>query len=108
MDRTDHLRAPSHGADSIVSVRDVTKRFAGHTVLRDVTFDVPRGKTTAIMGPSGTGKSVLLKVIIGLLTPGRGRVLVDGEPMVGVRARTSSGFGASSGSSSKTRLFSGR
>ncbi len=62
----------------------MTKRFGSHTVLQDVTFDVPRGKTTAVLGPSGTGKSVLLKVIIGLLKPETGQILIDGEPIVGV------------------------
>ena len=54
-------RSESVGSDqAIISVRGVTKAFKSHTVLQDVTFDVPRGKTTAILGPSGTGKSVLL------------------------------------------------
>jgi phospholipid/cholesterol/gamma-HCH transport system ATP-binding protein len=74
-------------SDAIISIRGVTKSFGSHTVLRDVTFDVPRGKTTAIMGPSGTGKSVMLKVIIGLLTPEAGQIYVDGEPIVGVREK---------------------
>jgi phospholipid/cholesterol/gamma-HCH transport system ATP-binding protein len=72
---------------AIISIQGVTKRFGSHTVLQDITFDVPRGKTTAVLGPSGTGKSVLLKVIIGLLKPEAGRILVDGEPIVGVRER---------------------
>jgi phospholipid/cholesterol/gamma-HCH transport system ATP-binding protein len=75
------------GPDAIISIRAVTKSFGSHTVLRDVSFDVPRGKTTAIMGPSGTGKSVMLKVIIGLLKPDKGQILVDGEPIVGVREK---------------------
>src|SRR5579872_1199437 len=74
-------------SDAIISIRGVTKSFGSHTVLRDVTFDVPRGKTTAIMGPSGTGKSVMLKVIIGLLKPEQGQIYVDGEPIVGVREK---------------------
>jgi phospholipid/cholesterol/gamma-HCH transport system ATP-binding protein len=73
--------------EAIISIQSVTKRFGSHTVLRDVTFDVPRGKTTAVLGPSGTGKSVLLKVVIGLLRPEAGQILVDGEPIVGVRER---------------------
>ena len=48
---------------------------------------MPRGQISAVLGPSGTGKSVLLKVIIGLLRPQAGQVLVDGEPMVGVREK---------------------
>ena len=73
--------------DAIISISNVTKSFGSHTVLRDVSFDVPRGKTTAIMGPSGTGKSVMLKVIIGLLKPEQGQITVDGEPIVGVREK---------------------
>ncbi len=73
--------------DVVVSIQGVTKRFGGHTVLQDITFDVPRGKTSAILGPSGTGKSVLLKTIIGLLRPEAGQILVDGEPIVGMREK---------------------
>ncbi len=73
--------------DVVVSVRHVTKRFGSHTVLEDISFDIPRGKTSSVLGPSGTGKSVLLKVIIGLLHPEEGQVLIDGEPMVGVREK---------------------
>jgi len=71
----------------VVSIQNVTMRFGMHTVLKDVSFDVPRGEISAVLGPSGTGKSVLLKVIIGLLRPQSGQVYVDGEPMVGVREK---------------------
>jgi phospholipid/cholesterol/gamma-HCH transport system ATP-binding protein len=74
-------------SDVVVSIQHVTKRFGGHTVLQDITFDVPRGKTSAILGPSGTGKSVLLKTIIGLLRPEAGQIFVDGEPIVGMREK---------------------
>jgi phospholipid/cholesterol/gamma-HCH transport system ATP-binding protein len=60
----------------------VTKSFGAHTVLRDITFDVPTGKISAVMGPSGTGKSVLLKNIIGLLRPDEGEIWVEGEETV--------------------------
>jgi phospholipid/cholesterol/gamma-HCH transport system ATP-binding protein len=73
--------------DPVISIQGVTKRFGSHTVLQDVTFDVPRGKTSAVLGPSGTGKSVLLKVIIGLLQPEAGQVYIDGDPMIGVREK---------------------
>jgi phospholipid/cholesterol/gamma-HCH transport system ATP-binding protein len=62
----------------------VWKSFGSHTVLQDVTYDVPKGKITAIMGPSGTGKSVMLKNIIGLLRPEQGEIWVDGEQIVGM------------------------
>ncbi len=51
-------------------------------MLQDISFDLPRGKISAIMGPSGTGKSVLLKNIIGLLRPDGGEIWVDGEETV--------------------------
>jgi len=73
--------------EAIISIQGISKSFGSHTVLSDVTFDVPRGKTTAIMGPSGTGKSVMLKVIIALLKPETGQIYVDGEPIVGVREK---------------------
>jgi phospholipid/cholesterol/gamma-HCH transport system ATP-binding protein len=71
--------------DAAISLRGVTKRFGSHTVLKDLTFDIPRGKISAVLGPSGTGKSVLLKNIIGLLRPEEGQIFVDGEPIVGIR-----------------------
>jgi len=70
--------------DGIISLRGVTKSFGSHTVLQDISFDVPRGHITAILGPSGTGKSVLLKNILGLLQPDRGEIFVDGEQIVGM------------------------
>jgi phospholipid/cholesterol/gamma-HCH transport system ATP-binding protein len=74
-------------SDAIISIQGITKRFGTHTVLQDVTFDVPRGKTSAVLGPSGTGKSVLLKCVIGLLKPEAGQVYIDGDPIVGVREK---------------------
>jgi phospholipid/cholesterol/gamma-HCH transport system ATP-binding protein len=70
--------------DGIISLRGVTKSFGSHTVLKDISFDVPQGHITAILGPSGTGKSVLLKNILGLLQPDKGEIWVDGEQIVGM------------------------
>ena len=77
----------SDAAEAIISLRGVTKSFGSHTVLQDITFDVPKGRITAILGPSGTGKSVLLKNIIGLLRPDGGEIWVDGENIVGMREK---------------------
>jgi phospholipid/cholesterol/gamma-HCH transport system ATP-binding protein len=71
----------------IISLRGVTKSFGSHTVLEDVSFDVPKSKITAILGPSGTGKSVLLKHIVGLLQPDRGEIWIDGEQIVGMQEK---------------------
>ena len=68
--------------DAAISLRNVTKSFGSHTVLKDISFDIPRGKISAVMGPSGTGKSVLLKNVIGLLRPDSGEIWVDGEETV--------------------------
>ncbi|MGH9047245.1 MAG: ABC transporter ATP-binding protein [Acidimicrobiales bacterium] len=65
----------------------MTKAFGPNQVLENVTFDVPKSKITAILGPSGTGKSVLLKHIVGLLKPDRGEIWIDGERITGMEER---------------------
>ena len=62
----------------MIELRDVAKRFGEQVVLDGVDFTVADGETVALLGPSGTGKSVLLKHIIGLIKPDRGSVIVDG------------------------------
>jgi phospholipid/cholesterol/gamma-HCH transport system ATP-binding protein len=57
----------------------VSKKFDGMTVLDDVSFDVPRGKAFCILGRSGAGKSVTLRLLIGLMRPDAGKVFVLGE-----------------------------
>ena len=57
----------------------VYKRFESLVVLEGVDFEVAKGETIALLGPSGTGKSVLLKHINGLIHPDRGEVFVDGQ-----------------------------
>lgn len=56
----------------------VSKRFGDHVVLNEVSFEVPRGAICVLMGPSGTGKSVLLRCLVGLMAPDEGRIEVDG------------------------------
>ena len=57
----------------------VHKAFDDNKVLRGMTLDVPRGTSLVIIGGSGTGKSVALKCILGLITPDAGRIMVDGK-----------------------------
>jgi len=64
-----------------VEVRDLRKSFRSLEVLRGVSFTVNPGELFVIMGPSGSGKSVLLKHIIGLITPDSGEILIQGEPV---------------------------
>jgi phospholipid/cholesterol/gamma-HCH transport system ATP-binding protein len=61
-----------------VAVEGLTKSFGRRNVWRDVTLSLPAGEVSVMLGPSGTGKTVFLKSLIGLLHPERGRVLVDG------------------------------
>ena len=65
----------------MIQIRDLSKGFDGHPVLHDVNLDVPDGEVTCVIGRSGSGKSVLLRHIIGLLKPDEGRVIVDGAPL---------------------------
>jgi len=66
-------------SDTIVRLRDVYFRRGSLVVFDGVDIDIPRGKVTAIMGPSGTGKTTLLRLISGQLRPHRGTVEVEGQ-----------------------------
>ena len=65
----------------VISLQHLHKSFGEKKVLEDMSLDVERGESVVIVGGSGTGKSVTLKHIIGLLHPDRGHVIVDGEDM---------------------------
>ena len=71
----------------LLYLEDVWKSFGTLDVLKGVSFAFPEGKTTAIVGPSGTGKSVLLKHLVGLLSPDRGKVMVFGTDMASATER---------------------
>jgi len=62
-----------------VTVRGLRRSFDGQPVLKGLNFEVERGEIFVVMGPSGSGKSVLLKHIIGLETPDEGEILIEGE-----------------------------
>lgn len=62
--------------EAAISIRGLTKSFGPQTIFEDVTMDIPKGAITIILGPSGTGKSVFLKHLVGLLKPDRGEVWV--------------------------------
>jgi len=66
----------------VIELIGIHKRFDGQQVLRGVQLAIPDGKLTAIIGSSGSGKTVLLKHIVRLLRPDTGRVLVDGADIV--------------------------
>jgi phospholipid/cholesterol/gamma-HCH transport system ATP-binding protein len=69
-----------------ISLRNVSKSFNGKVVLKDMSLDVQTGESLVIVGGSGTGKSVTLKHIIGLIQPDSGHVIVDGTDMCCMKA----------------------
>lgn len=72
------------GSTSVVAVEDLRKSFGNRKVLNGISLSVSRGETLAVLGRSGTGKSVLLRLIIGLETPDSGSVCIHGQNIVGL------------------------
>jgi phospholipid/cholesterol/gamma-HCH transport system ATP-binding protein len=70
---------------AVVEYRDVHKQFGPKVVLDGMTLEVRRGETLCLLGRSGTGKSVTLKLLVGLLRPDRGTVRVGGEDLAHMR-----------------------
>jgi phospholipid/cholesterol/gamma-HCH transport system ATP-binding protein len=71
----------------MIRVEDLYKSFNGFQVLRGVSFQIEKGEILALIGGSGSGKSVLLKHISGLLRPDRGRILVDGGDLSDLKGK---------------------
>jgi len=72
----------------MIDIVDLCRSFNGQVVLDGVNLTVPAGKITVIIGKSGVGKSVLLKHVIGLMTPDRGAVYIDGVNLTQARGRS--------------------
>jgi len=68
----------------VIAVEKVYKSFDGHKVLNGISLRVNRGETLAVLGRSGTGKSVLLRLIIGLDTPDSGAICIHGQDLAGL------------------------
>ena len=80
------MTAPAHQlppGEAVICVRGLANRFGDQTVHENLDLDVRRGEILGVVGGSGTGKSVLMRSIIGLQTPLAGEVEVFGEPMIG-------------------------
>src|SRR5690349_3537189 len=71
----DHTRNP----DPLIKIRGLSTVLNGKTIFDKVDLDIPRGRITAVMGPSGTGKTTLMRHITGQLAPDAGEVVVDGH-----------------------------
>lgn len=69
--------------DPIIQFRGVSKSFGDRKILRSLDVDLQRRDTSVILGPSGTGKSVFFKLMVGLIEPDEGSILIDGVEMVG-------------------------
>lgn len=71
-------------AEAVISLRQLNITFGTHTVLDNIDLDVYRGETLAVLGPSGTGKSTVLRSMIGLLEPNGGQIFIQGEDVSGL------------------------
>jgi phospholipid/cholesterol/gamma-HCH transport system ATP-binding protein len=71
----------------MIELRNVSKRFGSQVVLDGVDFNVREGETVALLGPSGTGKSVLLKHVIGLIRPDSGTIIVDDKDVTKLKRK---------------------
>jgi phospholipid/cholesterol/gamma-HCH transport system ATP-binding protein len=70
---------PAAVAQPVIDVQDLYKSFAGFAVLKGINLKMMEGTTTVVLGGSGSGKTVLMKHIMGLFKPDRGQVIVDGQ-----------------------------
>ena len=77
----------SVNGSSMIAVRGLTKSIGPQEILRGVDLTVAKGETLVIIGRSGVGKSVLLKHVIGLMTPDSGEIWIDGENITGLTER---------------------
>ncbi|QKE83818.1 ABC transporter ATP-binding protein [Arthrobacter sp. NEB 688] len=68
-----------------IAVSGLTKRFGSQLIWDDVTLTLPAGEISVLLGPSGTGKSVFLKTLVGLIRPDRGSIVIDGRDVVQLR-----------------------
>jgi len=77
-------KAEEDGSASVLAVEDLHKSFGSQSVLNGISLTVNRGETLAVLGRSGTGKSVLLRLIIGLEKPDLGSVCIHGQDIAGM------------------------
>ncbi len=81
------MTSPPSKEAALIRLEHVSMQFGAQRVLHDINLDVERGRTLAVIGESGCGKTVLLKLIIGLLRPTAGRVTFDGRVLVDLPER---------------------
>lgn len=84
---TNRVASGGDGSDAFIELRGVCKRFGSQEVLRGIDLKLPHGETLCIIGPSGEGKTVMIKHIIGLIKPDQGEIYVDGIRVDRLRER---------------------
>ena len=72
---------------SVVAVDDLTLRFGERTLFEGLGFELERGELLAVLGPNGTGKTSLVRILLGLLEPSAGTVTIDGRLPAEMRSR---------------------
>jgi len=72
----------------MIHVQGLGVDYGSETALDNINLDIPRNTSCAVIGPSGCGKTTLIYALAGLLTPTRGRIIIDGEELKGVRKKT--------------------
>jgi ABC-type branched-subunit amino acid transport system ATPase component len=75
----------TNATDPLLVIEDVARSFGGVRAVDGVSFSVPRGSLTGLIGPNGAGKSSVLGMVAGAIRPDRGRILLDGEDIAGLR-----------------------
>src|SRR5437764_1445826 len=76
-----HSALSTQHSSTLIELDKVSMQFGPQAVLRDVSLGIPAGQTVVVIGESGCGKTVLLKLVIGLLRPSTGRAVFDGREL---------------------------
>jgi len=79
------MQAPRKTKEVVISIKDLKKSFGDKEVLKDISLELDKGENLVILGRSGSGKSVTIECIVGLLTPDAGSVKVFGEEVADMR-----------------------
>src|SRR6201989_2132194 len=74
-------------AETVIHIKGLKKSFGSKEVLKNINLDVKRGENVVILGKSGTGKSVTIQCIVGVLAPDEGEVTVFGEEVAGLKEK---------------------
>jgi Cu-processing system ATP-binding protein len=67
----------------LIEVKNIEKKFGKHHVLKNISINIQQGKITAIVGPNGSGKTTIIKSILGLVRPDRGDIMINGKTILG-------------------------